>query len=122
MGRYNLIIVTVPAHNESKNLKKCVKSLIEEMDKLNEKFIIIIAEDGSIDGTHKVAKKINHSDPRVKIFHSKQKLGRGLALKRAWKNINGEIFLFIDADLATDMSYFPKLINLIREGYDLVTG
>lgn len=114
--------MTVPAHNELNNLNKCVKILIKETAKLTEDFKILIAEDGSNDGTDIIAKKLKNADPRVFISQSSEKLGRGLALKRAWSNIEGDIFVFVDADLATNMRYYPKLIKLIKEGNDLATG
>ena len=40
----------------------------------------------------------------------------------AWARINGEIYAFIDCDLATDMKFFPQLIGCIDLGYELVTG
>jgi glycosyltransferase AglD len=117
-----LIVVTVPAYNESKNLRKCVESLLQESLTLNEDFCIVIAEDGSTDGTDIVAKGLEELHPQVIHFHSAQKLGRGLALKQAWSKLEGDIYAFVDCDLATDMKYFPQLINAIREGNDLATG
>ena len=117
-----MIIVTVPAYNESKNLRKCVESLLQATPQLNEEFCIVIAEDGSTDGTDVVAKSLEGMYPRVIHFHSAQKLGRGLALKRAWNKLDGDVYAFVDCDLATDMKYFPQLINAIREGNDLATG
>jgi glycosyltransferase involved in cell wall biosynthesis len=117
-----LIVITVPAYNESKNLRKCVESLLQETLPLNEEFCVVIAEDGSTDGTDVVAKCLEGMHSRVIHFHSAQKLGRGLALKRAWNKLDGEIYAFVDCDLATDMKYFPQLINSIRAGNDLATG
>ncbi len=117
-----MIVVTVPAYNESKNLRKCVESLLKETPPLKEEFCIVIAEDGSTDGTDVVAKCLEGANSHVIHFHSAQKLGRGLALKRAWNKIEGDIYVFIDADLATNMKYYPQLINSIREGNDLATG
>lgn len=117
-----MIVVTVPAYNESKNLKKCVEFLLKKTLPLKEDFCIVIAEDGSTDGTDIVAKCLEGANSKVIHFHSAQKLGRGLALKRAWNKVDGDIYVFIDADLATDMKYYPKLINSIREGNDLATG
>jgi len=117
-----LIIITVPAYNELKNLRKCVESLLEATSRLGEDFCIVIAEDGSTDGTDIVAKSLEGMYPNVIHLHSPRKLGRGLALKRAWNKIDGDIYAFVDCDLATDMKYFPKLINTIREGNDLATG
>jgi glycosyltransferase involved in cell wall biosynthesis len=96
--------------------------LLQEVPQLNEDFCIIIAEDGSTDGTDAVAKSLEGMYPNVIHLHSPRKLGRGLALKRAWNKIDGDIYAFVDADLATDMKYFPQLINSIREGNDLATG
>jgi len=117
-----LIVVTVPAYNESKKLRKCVESLLQETLSLNEEFCVIIAEDGSTDGTDVVAKCLEGMHSRVIHFHSAQKLGRGLALKRAWSKVDGDIYAFVDCDLATDMKYFSQLINSIREGNDLAMG
>jgi glycosyltransferase involved in cell wall biosynthesis len=117
-----LIVLAVPAYNESKNLRKCVESLMQATLPLNEEFCIVIAEDGSTDGTDVVAKCLEGMYSRVIHFHSAQKLGRGLALKRAWNKLDGDIYAFVDCDLATDMKYFPQLINSIREGNDLATG
>lgn len=117
-----MIIVTVPAHNELKTLKKCVEVLLQETIKLNEDFLIVIAEDGSTDGTNILAKNLKTIDSRIMLFHSEKKLGRGLALKEAWDKIEGDIYVFVDADLATDMSYYPQLISFIKSGYDLATG
>jgi glycosyltransferase involved in cell wall biosynthesis len=117
-----LIVVTVPACNESKNLRKCVESLLHESLTLNEEFRVVIAEDGSTDGTDIVAESLESMHPKVIHFHSTQKLGRGLALKRAWNKLDADVYAFVDCDLATDMKYFPQLINAIREGNDLATG
>jgi len=117
-----VIVVTVPAHNESKNLRKCVEMLLQETLPLKEEFCIVIAEDGSTDGTDTVAKRLEDMHSKIIYFHSAKKLGRGLALKRAWNKVEGDIYVFIDADLATSMKYYPQLINSIREGNDLATG
>jgi glycosyltransferase involved in cell wall biosynthesis len=117
-----VIVVTVPAYNESRNLKKCVETLLQETPPLKEEFRIVIAEDGSTDGTDVLAKRLAEANPQVIHLHSPRKLGRGLALKRAWNKIEADIYVFVDADLATDMKYYPRLINTIREGNDLATG
>ena len=117
-----MIVITVPACNESKNLRKCVESLLDESLRLNEDFRIVIAEDGSTDGTDIIAESLENMHPFVIHFHSAKKLGRGLALKRAWKKLDADIYAFVDCDLATDMKYFLQLINAIREGNDLATG
>ncbi len=117
-----MIVVTVPAYNESKNLRKCVELLLKKTRALDEEFCIVIAEDGSTDGTDIIAQSLERTYPSVIHIHSARKLGRGLALKRAWNRVEGDIYVYVDCDLATNMKYYPQLINSIREGNDLATG
>jgi glycosyltransferase involved in cell wall biosynthesis len=117
-----LIVITVPACNEAKNLRKCVETLLKEAPKLGEDFRIVIAEDGSTDGTDVIAQELEHEYTQVTHLHSPHKLGKGLALKRAFNSVEGDIYAFVDCDLATSMKFFPKLINSIREGNDLALG
>ena len=117
-----MIIITVPACNESKNLRTCIETLMKVVPPLGEDFRIIIAEDGSTDGTDLIAQELEQAHPQVTHLHSPNKLGKGLALKQAFNEADGDIYTFIDCDLATNMKFFPKLINSIRKGNDLALG
>ena len=117
-----MIVVTIPACNESKNIRKCVELLLKEVPRLGEDFRIVIAEDGSTDGTDLIAQELERTYTQVIHLHSPQKLGKGLALKRAFSTVAGDIYAFMDCDLATSMKFFPQLINSIREGNDLALG
>ena len=46
-----MISVVVPAYNEANNLGKCVSALKRILDSMPEDYEIIVAEDGSTDGT-----------------------------------------------------------------------
>jgi glycosyltransferase involved in cell wall biosynthesis len=117
-----LIVITVPACNESKFLRKAVKTLLRETAALGDNYRIVIAEDGSTDGTDKIAHELANKNPHVIHLHADKKLGRGLALRKAWSKVEGDIYVYIDCDLASDMKYFPFLVNSIKKGYDLATG
>ncbi|MFX0206754.1 MAG: glycosyltransferase, partial [Candidatus Hodarchaeota archaeon] len=56
------------------------------------------------------------------VLHNDLKLGRGRAVKRAMKLFDAEIYAYFDVDLASDMMFFPTLINKVKMGYDIVTG
>jgi hypothetical protein len=92
------------------------------LGKITASFEIIIAEDGATDGTDKIAESLASKYPYVVHLHSDERLGRGTALNRAFKSAYGDILVYIDVDLATDMSHLSELINQIRSGYDLATG
>lgn len=96
--------------------------LLKVTPRLGEDFHILIAEDGSTDGTDIIAQELERMYTQVTHLHSPQKLGKGLALKQAFNTVEGDIYAFIDCDLATNMKFFPQLINSIKEGNDLALG
>jgi len=99
-----------------------VERTASALGKITSSFEIIIAEDGSIDGTDKICESLAKKYNFVHHLHSDQRQGRGRALNRAFRASRGEILGYIDVDLATDMSHLKELIQSIREGYDFATG
>jgi len=115
------VSVVLPAHNEALRLRSCVEKVKQELNKLKYNYEIIIAEDGSTDGTDKIAEYLA-KERGVKVLpRSSEKLGRGLALKRACTIARGDIIAFMDVDLATDIRYLQELL-IYANKYDVVTG
>lgn len=116
------ISMVLPAYNESGRLEKTVGRTAGALEAIGT-FEIIIAEDGSRDGTDRIASGLAGKYPYVKHLHSDERLGRGRALTRAFKMARGDVLAYIDVDLATDMSHLSTLINSIsKDGYDFSTG
>jgi uncharacterized protein (TIRG00374 family) len=115
--------VVLPAYNEAEKIEKTVLVTAETLSKITDRFEIIIAEDGSTDGTDRIASKLSKKYSNVIHLHSDARQGRGKALNRAFKAASGEVLCYIDVDLATDMKYMEKLIRAISvDGYDFATG
>lgn len=115
-------VITLPVHNEIKFLPDALICVRHYASKLFKNYVVVIAEDGSTDGTAEFAMKKEKEYSNVKVLHEEKKLGRGRALKNAWRAYDADIYLFIDADIATDMDAFPTLVGAIKKGYDLATG
>ncbi len=117
------VTIVLPAFNEAKRLRKAVEEVKRWMDKTGYDYEIVIAEDGSTDGTDKIASELAREDPKVKHLHSDERLGRGKALTRAFKQAEGDVLVYLDVDLSTDMRHLKELIDAIaKEGYDFATG
>ncbi len=117
------VTIVLPAFNEAKRIRKAVEEVKRWMDKTGYDYEVIIAEDGSTDGTDKIAAELAKKDPKIKHLHSDKRLGRGKALARAFKQAEGDVLAYLDVDLSTDMKHLKELIDaIIKEGYDFATG
>jgi len=113
----------IPAHNEAEGLERCIIELQRLTPTICDKFEIIIAEDGSVDGTDVVASEITKNNCSCVIhLHSRNRLGKGKALKRAFERAKGEVLVYMDADLATDLSVLPSIIAVTRMRKGITTA
>jgi len=93
--KFSLIIC---GYNEEKNLDICIKSCLEQ-DYPKNKYEIIYVDNNSTDNSLKIAKKYP-----IKVLIEK-KQGLSEARNNGIKNSNGEILVFLDADLKLDKNY-----------------
>ncbi len=115
--------IVLPAYNEAKRLRDTVEKVRESAAKTGYEFEIIIAEDGSKDGTDVIASELSSRYPEVIHLHSDERLGRGRALMNAFERARGKVVVYMDVDLATDLKHLRELVDAIAaEGYDLATG
>ncbi len=117
-----MITIIFPAYNEAETIERAVVEAMREAERVGEEFEIIIAEDGSTDGTDKIASELERRFVVVRHLHSDERLGRGEALRRALKSSRGDVIIYMDADLSTDIKHLKDLVEGIRDGYDIVIG
>jgi glycosyltransferase AglD len=117
------VSVVFPAYNEVDYLYPAVEKTAQALSEFADSYEIVIAEDGSKDGTAERAEEIAQKYPYVKHIHRDQRLGRGTALKNAFKQASGKVFVYMDLDLATNLKALKPLVEAItKEGYDFSTG
>jgi glycosyltransferase involved in cell wall biosynthesis len=117
------VSVVLPAYNEVDYLQPAVEKTIQTLKEFAGSYEVIIAEDGSTDGTAERAGKIAQKNLYVMHIHREKRLGRGTALNNAFKQSSGEVLVYMDLDLATDLKYLKPLVEAITvEGYDFSTG
>jgi glycosyltransferase involved in cell wall biosynthesis len=124
-GRKQIVEISVvlPAYNEANSLDNAVPKIMKALEEITPAYEIIVAEDGSTDGTDKVAASLSKRYPRVKHLHRDERLGRGTALNNAFKKASGGILVYMDVDLATNVEQLKSLVSVINdEGYNFATG
>jgi glycosyltransferase involved in cell wall biosynthesis len=118
-----LINIILPVYNEELVLEKNITILKEFLanNLFSYNWQIIIADNNSQDQTAQIGQELAKQG-RIKYFFIPQK-GRGEALRRAFMENLGDYYVYMDMDLATELSALPDLIKyLAEEKYDLVTG
>lgn len=117
------VSVILPAYNEEGNIgvamEKAAKAL-KDNGYLGE---VVVINDGSSDGTRQEAEVVARRHSNIKIIDHRKNLGLTNALLTGFKNAEGEIIIFLCADLQSDpQEDIPKLLNEINKGYDVVLG
>jgi glycosyltransferase involved in cell wall biosynthesis len=116
------VTAIIPVFNDRTSLAITLPKSIETLSEISSKFEIIVAEDGSNDGSTDYVRQFEKQDGRVHLLHHDERQGRGRALSEAIRRSNGTIICYFDVDLATDMQHLSGLISAIREGADISTG
>ncbi|MCK5039762.1 MAG: glycosyltransferase family 2 protein [Candidatus Aenigmarchaeota archaeon] len=114
--------VIIPVYNEADILEKNTKKIQKAIEKITKNYELIFAEDGSTDGTDKLAKKLSSKCRNIQHIHFEKRQGKGQALSNAFKKSKGDILVFMDIDLATDLTHVSDLVNAIKNGADIAIG
>lgn len=117
------ILIAIPVYNEEAILAENTTKLYDFLKKnIADDWQIIIADNNSTDRTSDIGKDLGKKFGEIKYLHIPQK-GKGRAIRAAWEGGDAEVYVFMDADLATDLSALPALITAVgREKYDLAAG
>lgn len=106
-----MLSLILPVYNEKENLSKNFNRIEEKLRAMGKRFEIIISEDGSDDGTRELARELSEKHDYVRLIHNKERLGKGLAIKRGARLSQGDTIGFIDIDLSADVSNIGLLLE-----------
>ena len=108
--------VVIPCLNEVGVLRASVQTSLALFD-ANPRFDwrLVIADNGSTDGTGELARDLEREDSRVRALIIPQR-GRGLALREAWLGSDADVVSYMDVDLSTDIAHLPELVAMVVDG------
>lgn len=108
--------IIIPVYNEEQTIGTIVERVLAvDLGSLDSE--IIIADDGSSDGTREAMQMsawIN--DPRVRIYANRINVGKGCAVRLGLSYATGDIILIQDADLELDPKEYGLLLAPILDG------
>ncbi|HEY2433647.1 MAG TPA: glycosyltransferase family 2 protein [Vicinamibacterales bacterium] len=115
--------VIIPVYNEEQTIREVLERVAAvDLGTIDKE--IVIANDGSTDGTRGVIDERQlPPDLPVHVYHSPINLGKGAAVRMGLAFATGDILLVQDADLELDPSEYTQLIAPILAGdADVVYG
>ncbi|MFN7974636.1 MAG: glycosyltransferase family 2 protein [Acidobacteriota bacterium] len=112
----------MPAYNEEGALPGTVAACTDAIAALGMRCEIVIANDGSTDGTRRVLDDLAGRTPALRVVHREKNGGYGAALSDAIDAARGELLVPLDSDGQFDPHDAAKLLGKRAEGYDVVLG
>lgn len=114
-------LVVIPTYNEADN----VAWIVEKLQIAQPDVDVLIADDGSPDGTGDIADRLAEADPHVNVLHRPSKQGLGSAYRAgfAWGIARGyDVLVEMDADGSHRPEDLGALLDASAAGADLVLG
>lgn len=117
--------IIIPAYNEEKRLPRALARIDQYFSAPPAsiaKLEIIVVDDGSTDGTTRVAEEWSRKISTLRIVSNGGNRGKGYSVRHGMLEARGRIALFTDADLSSPIEEFPKLLAAISAGNDVAIG
>ena len=114
--------ILLPIHNEEENIAALCERLIAVLEGLGDPFEVLMVDDGSTDRTGEILDDLARGDDRLRVIHFRRNYGQTAAIMAGIDHCSGEVIIPMDGDNQNDPADIPRLLDKIREGYDVVSG
>ncbi len=111
--------IVIPVYNSEKTigtvLRRIEETLLKKID-----YEVILVNDGSKDNSYKICREISKKKDFIKFINLSKNFGQHSAILAGLHFVKGDYIIFMDDDLQTPPQEIWKLIDKIKEGYDVV--
>ncbi len=116
------VSVVVPLYNERENVEELGSRILSVMRQKGFSFELILVDDGSSDGTDELLRRLAAAEPEIKAIIFRRNFGQSAAMTAGFQHARGDIVVTLDGDLQNDPDDIPRIVEKLREGYDVVCG
>lgn len=121
IGAVPRVTVCLPTYNERENVERMLRALQEVLPPDGG---VLVIDDGSPDGTGKLADRLAGEIPNVSVLHRRRKEGLGPAYIAGFRRAladGAELVLEMDCDFSHDPADVPRLLAAADDA-DVVLG
>jgi len=117
------LLVVIPAYNEEEILESNIQKLHSHLKSTvkNYDWRIIISDNLSSDKTLEISKELSNKYKEVSVQHMEDRM-KSRAIRKVWLSEEADIYMYMDADLSTDINHVKDLLKGIEAGNDIVIG
>jgi len=114
--------VVIPIYNEQETVMALLDRLAETFEPLTVTFEVVMVDDGSTDRTQSMLVEQKKTRPWLRIIALDCNHGQTCAMAAGFKHARADIIATLDADLQNDPAEIPRLMEMLGEDCDMVTG
>lgn len=114
--------LVIPVKEEEENLPELMKEIVEAITPTGKSFEVIVIDDGSRDRSWDVLVELSKKYDFLRLFRFQFNCGKADALSLGFSKARGELIATLDGDLQDDPHEIPKMMKILDDGYDLVSG
>jgi dolichol-phosphate mannosyltransferase len=122
MSADKLLSVVIPCCNEAEVLERTYERLRAALAPLGEALELVFVDDGSTDATWARLLDLGRRDPRLVAIRLSRNFGHQYALSAGIDHSAGGHVAVLDADLQDPPELLPRMLELARQGHDVVYG
>ncbi|MBO4587270.1 MAG: glycosyltransferase family 2 protein [Bacteroidales bacterium] len=113
--------IVVSVYNEEAVLPQFHKELTAALATLDDAVEIIYVDDGSADGSRAILDSLATDIANIRAIHFSRNFGHEAAMIAGIDHAMGDAVVCMDADLQNPPAELAKMLDLYRQGYDIVT-
>jgi polyisoprenyl-phosphate glycosyltransferase len=113
--------IVIPIFNEVESIPRLLNTLCPIAAGIDAEYEIIFVDDGSSDGSYRLLAEAAEQNPRLKVLSFSRTFGHQAAITAGLDFTSGDAVVVMDADLQDPPELLPKMIELYRQGYDIVS-
>ncbi|MBR0507736.1 MAG: glycosyltransferase family 2 protein [Clostridia bacterium] len=118
-----LLSLIIPVYYEEEVLMESYRRMDAAMRSTGHPYEIIYVNDGSRDGTMKQLRSLAKDHPdTVKVYSFSRNFGHQLAVTCGMDHAKGDALIIIDVDLQDPPELIPKMVQMWKDGADIVYG